>query len=140
MSTPQQPIRVAVGRSVADPGAAAEGPAAGQLEHLTPLIDIHEGPDGLVLEADLPGVTDEGLTVQLEDNVLSLYATPQRPAFEGARIVHEECRPGAFVRSFILSDEVDRGRISAELKNGVLRIDLPRAERARTRRIEVRSS
>ena len=89
---------------------------------------------------DLPGVTDEGLTVQLEDNVLSLFATAARPAFEGARIVHEECRPGAFVRSFILSDEVDRSRITAALSNGVLRIVLPKAERMRPRRIDVTSS
>jgi HSP20 family molecular chaperone IbpA len=139
MSATNHAIRVSIGRLTPDqapPGVAAPG----HTEHLTPLIDIHEGPEGLVLEADLPGVTDEALTVQLEDNVLSLYALAQRPAIEGAKIIHEECRPGALVRSFILSDEVDRTRIAAELKNGVLRIVMPRAERSQTRRIEVKSS
>ena len=52
---------------------------------ITPLIDIHEGPDGLILEADLPGATEEGVTIQLEDNVLSLHARCPRPPPRGPR-------------------------------------------------------
>ena len=55
----------------------------------------------------------------------------------GARVLHEEYRPGDYQRSFILSDEVDRDRITAELKNGVLRLFLPKAERVR--RIEIKA-
>jgi HSP20 family molecular chaperone IbpA len=105
----------------------------------TPLIDIHEGPDGLVLEADLPGAAEGDVNIQLEDNVLSLHARVAAPAPEGARVLHEEYRPGDFARSFILSDEVDRGKISAELKNGVLRLTLPKSDRVKTRRIEINS-
>jgi HSP20 family protein len=105
----------------------------------TPPIDIHEGPEGLTLEADLPGATERNLRIQLEDNVLTLYAKIDSPVPEGARLVHEEYRLGDFHRSFILSDEVDREQITAELKNGVLRLTLPKAERARTRRIEIKS-
>lgn len=105
----------------------------------TPPIDIHEGPEGLTLEADLPGATERNLRIQLEDNVLSLYAKIDSPVPEGARLVHEEYRLGDYHRSFILSDEVDREQITAELKNGVLRLTLPKAERARTRRIEIKS-
>jgi HSP20 family protein len=105
----------------------------------TPPIDIHEGPEGLTLEADLPGATERNLRIQLEDNVLSLYARIDSPVPEGARLVHEEYRLGDYHRSFILSDEVDREQITAELKNGVLRLSLPKAERARTRRIEIKS-
>lgn len=108
-------------------------------EAYIPPIDIHEGPDGLVLEADLPGASEQSLRVQLEDNVLSLHAQVDSPAPEGARLLHEEYRLGDYRRSFILSDEVDRERITAELKNGVLRLFLPKAERARTRRIEIKS-
>lgn len=140
MNVQQQPIRVAVGR----PGT--EGPAARlssllhpQSTSQTPLIDIHEGPEGLVLEADLPGVSEESVEIQLEDNVLSFQAQVNPPVPEGARPLHEEFRVATYHRSFILSDEVDRDRISAELKNGVLRLTLPKAERARTRRIEIKS-
>jgi HSP20 family molecular chaperone IbpA len=58
---------------------------------------------------------------------------------EGARVLHEEYHVGDFTRSFILSDEVERSRITAELKSGVLRLMLPKAERAKTRRIEIKS-
>jgi HSP20 family molecular chaperone IbpA len=105
----------------------------------TPLIDIHEGPEGLVLEADLPGVSEGQVTIQLEDNVLSLHAKVDSTVPEGARVLHQEYRPGDYYRSFILSDEVERSKISAELKNGVLKLTLPKAERAKTRRIEIKT-
>jgi HSP20 family molecular chaperone IbpA len=106
----------------------------------TPLIDIHEGPEGLVLEADLPGVAQDGVTIHLEENVLTLTARVDPPLAGEARVLHEEYRPADFQRSFILSDEVDRERITADLNNGVLRLSLPKAERAKTRRIEIKSS
>ena len=131
---PQPQTRAAEARST----PAAEAMAEAQNYH-TPLIDIHEGPDGLVLEADLPGATEEGVVIQLEENVLTLHAHVPSPAPEDARVLHEEYRVADFHRSFILSDEVERSRIAAELKNGVLRLTLPKAERAKTRRIEIKS-
>ena len=137
MSTEHRPIRVAVGRPQAAPaGARAAPPAASQ----APLIDIHEAPEGLILEADLPGAGEEDVVIQVEDNVLSLRARVTAPVPEGARTLHEEYRCDEYQRSFILSDEVERGRITAELRNGVLRLTLPKAERAKPRRIEIRSS
>ncbi len=106
-------------------------------ETYIPPIDIHEGPDGLILEADIPGATEQGLHVQLEDNVLNLYARIDPRVPKEAVLIHEEFRLGDYHRSFILSDEVDRDRITAELKNGVLRVLLPKADRVRTRRIEI---
>lgn len=132
-------IRVTVGPFPTNVGFAPPPTAEPRPDTLTPPIDIHEGPEGLVLEADLPGVEESGLSVQLEDNVLTLYATLPPAAPEGARVIHEEFRVAAFARSFILSHEVDRSRITAALKNGVLRVILPRAERAETRRIEVKA-
>ena len=121
-------------------GRAWPGPASGHRLSRTPLIDIHEGPEGLVLEADLPGVSEPQLSIQIEDNVLSLIARVEPPLPDGARLLHEEYRPADFYRSFILSDEVERSKITAELKNGVLRLTLPKAERSKTRRIEIKTS
>jgi HSP20 family protein len=143
--SPEHPsIRVAVHRSAPEGSAHPHaGPVPEPVHeaelYQTPLIDIHEGADGLILEADLPGATDNGVSIQLEDNILSLHARVPSPAPDGARILHEEYRVGDYYRSFILSDEVERSRISAELKNGVLRLTLPKAERAKTRRIEIKS-
>lgn len=144
-----QAVEVPVGRSASPAGAAPARvhPEPGKhatarpgAEFLTPPIDIYEGAEGLVLEADLPGVAEQDLTIQLEENVLNLCGRVGAELPEGARPIHAEYRPGDFGRSFILSDEVDRAKITASLKNGVLRINLPRAERARTRRIEIRTS
>ncbi len=105
----------------------------------TPLIDIHEEVDGLILEADLPGVSEGQVTIQLEENVLSLHARITSTVPEGARVLHQEYRPGDFYRSFILSDEVERSKIAASVHQGVLRLSLPKAERVKTRRIEIQS-
>jgi HSP20 family protein len=140
MSVPNPTIHVTVGSERQDPVIGeTEQAHTEQAEAYIPPIDIHESPDGLKLEADLPGATEQSLQIQLEDNVLSLYAKVDSPAPQGARLVHEEYRLGDYRRSFILSDEVDRDRIVAELKNGILTLLLPKAERARTRRIEIKS-
>jgi HSP20 family molecular chaperone IbpA len=142
MSVDNRSIPVAIHRPTTEPTSHATTAAAEAaiVQHTnTPLIDINEGPDGLVLEADLPGVSESNLSVQLEDNVLILHARVTSPFPEGARVLHEEYRVSDFYRSFILSDEVERNGISAELRNGVLRLVLPKAERAKTRRIEIKS-
>lgn len=149
MPLDQPAVAVPVGRSSASsdaaPDAAAAQPsadpkAAKPAEYLTPPIDIYEGPEGLVLEADLPGVLEANLTIHLEDNVLNFRGRVVTTLPDGAKAIHEEYRPGDFGRSFILSDEVDRSRVTASMKNGVLRITLPKSERVRTRKIEIKTS
>ncbi|MEY2726472.1 MAG: Spore protein [Planctomycetota bacterium] len=103
----------------------------------TPPIDIYETPDGLVLYADLPGVTADSLDLQVQDKRLTLYGRVQQRDASGARVLHQEYQTGDFLRSFILSDDVDHERIQAKLNNGVLRVELPRAARAKPRRIDV---
>ncbi|MDG3002454.1 Hsp20/alpha crystallin family protein [Paludisphaera mucosa] len=139
MSEAHPSIRVPVGPPAAQSPAAATTRDAAHRPTITPPIDIHEGPDGLTLEADLPGATESNLTIQLEHNVLSLDARIDAVAPEGGRLIHQEYPVGDYHRSFILSDDVDRERIAAELKDGVLKIFLPKADRARARRIEIQS-
>ena len=116
---------------------AADGPAAAPRLLFNPPIDIYETEDGLVLYADLPGVTSEGLDLQVQNNRLTLFGRIQQRDMPDAVMLHQEYQEGDFLRSFILSDEVDHDRIQAKLTNGVLRVDLPRAARAKPRRIEV---
>jgi HSP20 family protein len=134
-------IRVTVASGAPNAGSkdSAREPRERMVQAFTPPIDIHEEPEGLILEADLPGAVEQNLRIQLEDNVLSLYAKIDSPVPEGARLLHEEFRLGDYQRSFILGDEVDRARITAELSHGVLRLVLPKADRLRTRRIEIKS-
>lgn len=146
MTEASRPIPIASGRPVAEEGPASTGPPTAApapprptRSSQTPFIDIYEGPEGLVLEADLPGVTESSLIVQLEENVLYLRAQREEEDESEGQRIYQEFQPGDFARSFILSDEVDRSRISAEIRNGVLRVNLPRSERSRTHRIVVKS-
>lgn len=106
----------------------------------TPPIDIYETDEGLILRADLPGVSLESLELQVQDNRLTLFGRMQPIVPPSARLIHQEYEVGDFLRSFILSDEVDHGRIAAKLNNGVLEVVLPKAPKAEPRRIEVRTS
>lgn len=103
----------------------------------TPPIDIYETDEGLVLHADLPGVSVETLELQVQDNKLTLFGRVTPPVPENARALHREYEVGNFLRSFILSDDVDHDRIGATLNNGVLKVVLPKAPQSEPRRIEV---
>jgi HSP20 family protein len=105
----------------------------------TPPIDIFDTGDGLVLRADLPGVTSESLELQVQDNRLTLFGRAQLDLPEEERLVHQEYHVGDFLRSFILSDDVDHERIAAKLNDGVLELTLPRAPKAKPRKIEVKT-
>ncbi len=119
-------------------GATEAGPAPPVQRWVrTPPIDIFETAEGLVLRADLPGVAPDSLELQIQDNKLSLFGRVAAPVTEGTRLLHEEYHVGDFVRSFILSDDVDHDRIRAKLAEGVLELTLPRAKKAEPRKIEV---
>jgi HSP20 family protein len=115
---------------------AVETPPQPQIV-FTPPIDIFETEEGLVLLADLPGVTSETLELQVQDNKLTLFGRVGPQAPDNARLLHREYQVGHFLRSFILSDEVDHERISAKLNQGVLEVLLPRLKRTEPRRIQV---
>ena len=112
---------------------------AGQRPLVTPPIDIFEDEAGLVLIADLPGVSSQTADIQMEDSRLSLFGRLEADLPKDAVPLHEEFAVADFLRSFILSDQLDHDRIEANLTSGVLTIRLPRAERSQPRRIEINS-
>ncbi len=105
----------------------------------TPPIDIYETEEGLVLCADLPGVSAETLDLQIQDNKLTLFGRVTSSVSEKAELLHREYEEGDFLRSFILSYEIDYDRINATINNGVLKVELPRANKTEPRRIEVKT-
>lgn len=105
----------------------------------TPALDIYETLEGLVLEADLPGVQPNNLEIRVQDNVLHLYGKVTWPLTTEHKLLHEEIREEDFYRSFILSDEVDNEQITADFSDGVLKLTLPKAPKAKPRKIEVRT-
>ncbi len=104
-----------------------------------PPIDIYESEGGLVLLADLPGVAVDTLELQVQDNKLTLFGRVKKPVGEDAELRHCEYHEGDFLRSFILSEQVDYDRITATLNNGVLKVVLPRTQKAEPRRIQVQT-
>lgn len=103
----------------------------------TPPIDIYETPDGLMLRADLPGVSLDTLELQVQNNKLTLFGRAAPAVPDGTTLVHQEYHEGDFLRSFILSDNVDHEHIAAKLNNGVLEVFLPHVPKALPRKIQV---
>jgi HSP20 family protein len=105
----------------------------------TPPVDIIEGGDSLFLVADMPGVDENSVDITLDKNVLTIYGTVEPEMPENHRLVSAEYGIGDYQRSFTLSDEIDREKIQATLNNGVLRLTLPKAGPAKTRKIPVKA-
>ncbi|MFM0204902.1 Hsp20/alpha crystallin family protein [Paraburkholderia fungorum] len=104
---------------------------------LNPAVDVIEDAHGVTLWADLPGVARESLEIRVQDGNLRIDASASVPTREGLRLQHAEVRVPDFARSFTLGPEFDTSKIEANLKNGVLKLLIPRREEARPRRIEV---
>jgi HSP20 family protein len=121
-----------------DDKAAELSPTRESARYASPAVDIYETGEGLTVVADLPGVESDALAVHVEDNVLSIEGKSKYER-RGSPVADEFTIP-AYFRQFELTDEVDRTKIHAELKNGVLTLHLPRAEKTMPRRIEVRTA
>ena len=125
-------------RDARDIAATAEGMRPGVL--LTPPVDIFEDADAITVLADMPGVETNDLKIDLHDGLLTI--TGHAPAREasGEVPVLREYPAGTFQRSFALSETIDQEKIKATLKNGVLRLRLPKVDRAKPRQIRVQTS
>lgn len=110
------------------------------LPYFSPNVDIYETDEALTIVADMPGVEGDNVGIDLKDNVLTLQARISQLGTEGLTPLYREYREGNYYRQFILSEIVAQDKISAEISKGVLRVTLPKVERARPRRIEVKSS
>jgi HSP20 family protein len=105
---------------------------------LRPRVDIHEETDRYILLADLPGVKKDDLHVEVEGDQLVLKATREQHAKGEGKDIHSERHQRVeYVRSFSLGDSVDPEKIEGKLEDGVLRLTLPKRDRALPRRIQV---
>ena len=102
-----------------------------------PTTDIFETDQALSLIVEMPGVDKSKVDVSVEDGVLTIEGQLDFSKYGGMQPVYTEYNIGHYRRSFSLSNRVDQGRISAEMKDGVLTLMLPKAEEAKPRRITV---
>lgn len=105
----------------------------------SPRIDIWETDDELVLYADMPGVSAENLDIQFENRELRIYGNVD-PRHENIKFLYGEYGIGDFYRTFTIGESIDSEKITAELKNGVLVLHLPKTESVKPRKIEVKTS
>jgi len=102
-----------------------------------PRVDIYENKDSLFLIADMPGVDEKTVDIELEKNVLTITGRVENGRIKDGTLMYSEYEIGDYERVFTLSDEIDRDKIVATVKNGVLRLELPKAEKVKPKKIAV---
>jgi HSP20 family protein len=102
-----------------------------------PPVDIWEDKDGIVLCADMPGVSKERLNLRIDGNNLIVEGQVQFELSESAEALYADVRSSLYRRSFSLSGELETGKIEASLKDGVLTVRIPKRAELRPRKIEV---
>lgn len=104
--------------------------------YVNPPVDIYETQDGLTVLADLPGAAQDSIGISVEDGVLTIRGTV--PEKESAGSDYTEFELVSYFRQFKLGEKIDQEKIQAEYRNGVLKLLLPFAEKAKPRQIQVK--
>ena len=105
-----------------------------------PRADIYEVNEDIFVIVDLPGVDKDNLEISLEKNVLTINGYVSQEPPEGYALAYAEYEIGDYERSFRLSNMIDQDKIEATLNDGVLKLRLPKAETAKTRKIAVKTA
>ena len=104
-----------------------------------PAVDIFESDDNITLLADMPGVNTDHVSIDLHNGQLTILGEVEPHSSENERLLFKEYETGRFHRAFNLSDTIDQNKISATMKDGVLRLVLPKAEKAKPKSIPVKA-
>src|SRR5689334_4859075 len=115
---------------------AANGRVPEQRGCISPHVDILETKEGYLLEAAMAGVVKDGLELTVEREELRIVGK-RRANVEGAEMVYRECSPLRFKRVFDLDPAIDAGKITAATEQGVLTVNLPKAEKVKPPQIAV---
>lgn len=118
--------------------ALTSEPGTREGRYFEPQVDIYETEDALTLSADMPGARAEDIETDLKDNLLTITARVG-PVEDKWKPLYVEFEEGHYMRQFRLGQQIDQSRITAQLNDGVLKLTLPKAERAKARRIEVKT-
>ncbi len=102
-----------------------------------PDVDIYETKDSLWLKADMQGVDEKSVNVHLDDGVLTVEGNVALDDYQNISPVYSEYRVGNYRRRFSVSNQVDVERIQGKMVNGVLHLELPKAEKSKPRQISI---
>jgi len=106
-------------------------------EYIRPAVNIYETPEGYTLEAEMPGVNKDGVSVQLEENLLTVEGRRSAPALPETELFYRESSAGDFRRVFEVDPAIEAAKIGARMEQGILTLTLPKAEAAKPRKIAV---
>lgn len=106
----------------------------------TPAVDVREEKDKYVLEAELPGMTEKDVDVSVEDNMLTIRSSKEesREERDEEGYLVRERRSRSFSRSFVLPKDVDRDKVDARFKHGLLTLTMPKTAESKARQIEIK--
>ena len=102
-----------------------------------PDVDIYETPEALWLWADMPGVDEKRIAIDLANGVLTIEGVVVLEDYKELEPVYTEYNVGNYLRRFSISSDIDVDAIKARMANGVLELELPKAEKARPRKIAI---
>lgn len=120
-------------------GNSLECESATTRRTFVPRADIFETTEDIVVVADLPGAEEKDVDITVEKNILTIKAAVEHEAPPNHSLTYAEYPVGDYLRKFALPNEINREGISATLKNGVLRLVLPKSAAAQVRKIAVKS-
>jgi HSP20 family protein len=104
-----------------------------------PAVDIYETQEAIVVLADMPGVASDKVTIDVKESQLTISGEITPPLGDQEHLLVQEYDTGNFMREFTLGQLVDQNRIEASMKDGVLRLTLPKVEKAKPRKIEIKT-
>jgi len=105
-----------------------------------PRVDIWETPDAIIVAADMPGVGEKAVDVTVDKNILTISGKVEQARPENHTLLLSEYEVGDYQRVFTLPNEIDQDRIQAAMRDGVLRLTLPKAQAAKPKKIQVKSA
>ncbi len=103
-------------------------------------VDVYETGDAFVVEAFMPGLTPDNLTISVEQQTVTIHGEPRAEDLDGMRPLVQERRVGAFTRTFTLPVAIAADKVQAELADGVLSLTLPKSEEAKPRKIQIKAA
>lgn len=114
-----------------------DGPA---YRNTVPTVDVREDENQFSLEAEMPGMTEKDVDINVENNMLTISSKKEEENKEEKKgYVLRERKSASFSRSFMLPKNVDTGKIEASMKNGILSLVIPKAEEAKPKKIEIKA-
>lgn len=126
-------------KEIAETTQPEQQPARENLPVLQPPVDICEDADGITLFADMPGVSRERLSIQVDKDTLVIEGNAQIEMPEGMKPLYADIRATRYRRSFAISSELDIDNIDASLRDGVLKLRLHKRPESRPRKIEIKT-